>query len=96
MKGTWEITPGGIAALVYVRTPETTGNSQCAVYLSKARGIVVGLHDTPLSESGFNAEKRALRYTAQHEIVEAKRVQAQTGCTWTEALRIARNQPKGN
>lgn len=45
---------------------------------------------------GFNAEKRALRRTAQHEIVEAKRVQARTGCTWTEALRIARNKPKGN
>lgn len=45
---------------------------------------------------GFNAEKRALLRTAQHEIVEAKRVQARTGCTWTEALRIARNKPKGN
>lgn len=45
---------------------------------------------------GFNTEKRALLHTAQHEIVEAKRVQAQTGCTWTEALRIAHNQPKGN
>lgn len=44
----------------------------------------------------FDAEKRAMRYAAQHEIVEAKRVQAQTGCTWTEALRIARNQSKGN
>lgn len=55
----------------------------------------------------FDAEKRALRYRAQQEIAEAKRVQAQTGCTWTEALRIAHNwvrlidtpetnQPKGN
>mgnify|MGYP001766296900 CR=1 FL=1 len=56
MKGTWEITPGGIAALVYVRTPETTGESQCAVYLSKARGVVIGRHDTPLSESGWPEE----------------------------------------
>ena len=45
---------------------------------------------------GFDAEKRALWHTAQHEITEAKRVQAQTGCTWTEALRIAHNQLKGN
>ena len=42
-----------------------------------------------------DAEKRALRYRAQQEIAEAKRVQAQTGCTWPEALRIAHNQPKG-
>lgn len=44
---------------------------------------------------GFDAEKRALAAQAQREIVEAKRVQAQHGCTWTEALRIAHNRPKG-
>ena len=53
MKGTWEFIPSSIAAALYVRTPETTGESQCAVYLSKARGIVVGRHDTPLSQSGW-------------------------------------------
>jgi hypothetical protein len=42
---------------------------------------------------GFDAEKRSLAAQAQREIVEAKRVQAQLGCTWTEALRIA-HQPK--
>ena len=45
---------------------------------------------------GFDAEKRALDAQIQHEIREAKRVQAQTGCTWTEALRIARNNHKEN
>lgn len=38
---------------------------------------------------GFDAEKRALAATAQHEIAQAKHIQRQTGCTWTEALRTA-------
>jgi hypothetical protein len=38
---------------------------------------------------GFAAEKRAQAAQAQHEIREAKRIQAQTGCSWTEALRLA-------
>lgn len=38
---------------------------------------------------GFEAEKRAQASQAQHEILEAKRIQKETGCTWTEALRIA-------
>lgn len=38
---------------------------------------------------GFEAEKRALDKVIQAEIREAQRIQRQTGCTWTEALRLA-------
>jgi hypothetical protein len=42
-------------------------------------------------------ETRALADLAQHEVAEARRIQAQTGCTWTEALRIAyQNNRKEN
>ena len=39
--------------------------------------------------SGFEAEKRALDAQTQHEITEATRLQTETGCTWSEALRLA-------
>lgn len=39
---------------------------------------------------GFEAEKKALDKQIQAEIAEAKRIQQQTGCTWTEALRLAK------
>ena len=42
-----------------------------------------------LAAPGFDAEKRAMATTAQHEIAQAKHIQQQTGCAWTEALRIA-------
>ena len=38
---------------------------------------------------GFSAEKRQQAAQAQHEIQKAKRIQRETGCTWTEALRLA-------
>lgn len=41
---------------------------------------------------GFEAEKRALSKLIQHEIREAKRIRAQTGCAWTEALRLAKSR----
>jgi hypothetical protein len=45
----------------------------------------------------LDAEKRALADLAQHEIAEARRIQAQLNCTWTEALRIAyQNNRKEN
>ena len=56
MKGTWQIIPGSIAALVYVRTPETTGASQSVVYLGKVMGAVTGRRDTPLKETGWPAK----------------------------------------
>lgn len=56
MKGIWEFIPCSSAALLYVRTPETTGNSQSAVYLSQTKGVVTGRHDTPLSKSGWPEE----------------------------------------
>ncbi len=56
MQGTWEFIPGSIAALLYVRTPETTGESQSVVYLGFEKGAVTGRRDTPLAESGWPAE----------------------------------------
>lgn len=53
MIGTWQIIPGSVAELLYVRTPETTGNSQSVVYVSKERGAVTGRRDTPLAETGW-------------------------------------------
>lgn len=38
---------------------------------------------------GFDAEKKAGAKQAQHEIKQAKQIQARTGYTWTEALRAA-------
>lgn len=55
MKGTWQLIPGSIASLLYVRTPETTGNSQAVVYLGKEKGAVTGRRDMPLSETGWPA-----------------------------------------
>lgn len=43
-----------------------------------------------LGAIGLDAEKRELADTAQREVAQAKRIQQQTGCSWTEALRIAR------
>jgi hypothetical protein len=40
----------------------------------------------------MTALKKALSETIQAEIKEAKRIQAQTGCTWTEALKAAAKQ----
>jgi hypothetical protein len=37
----------------------------------------------------FTIEKKSMSAKAQSEIVEAKRIQHQLRCTWTEALRIA-------
>jgi hypothetical protein len=42
---------------------------------------------------GFDAEKRNLDRVIQDEIAEAHRVQRQVRCSWSEALRIARNRP---
>ncbi|MBS0454040.1 MAG: hypothetical protein JSS14_22280 [Proteobacteria bacterium] len=39
---------------------------------------------------GFQAERRALDARIQAEIVEAKRLQRELGCTWSEALRLAK------
>ena len=41
---------------------------------------------------GLTALKKALSETIQAEIKEAKRIQTQTGCTWTEALKTAAKQ----
>lgn len=38
---------------------------------------------------GLDAERRELADIAQHEVAEAHRIQAQTGCSWDEALRLA-------
>jgi hypothetical protein len=47
--------------------------------------------------AGLDAEKRALKDLAQHEIAEARRIQEQLRCSWDEALRIAyQNNRKEN
>lgn len=56
MQGIWEIIPGSIAALLYVRTPETTGESQSVVWMSSTTGAVTGRRDTPLAQSGWPQE----------------------------------------
>lgn len=38
---------------------------------------------------GMEREKKALLEQMQLEVRNAKRIQAQTGCSWTEALRAA-------
>lgn len=39
---------------------------------------------------GFKKEKQAQFRQGQHEIIQAKGIQKQIGCSWTEALRLAR------
>jgi hypothetical protein len=56
MNGTWQFIPGSVAALLYVRTPETTGESQAVVFMSFEKGVVTGRRDTPLAETGWPAE----------------------------------------
>jgi hypothetical protein len=43
--------------------------------------------------SKFDAEKRDLDNRIQFEIAEARRIQQQTGCAWSDALRIAGRKP---
>lgn len=43
----------------------------------------------PAARRRSDAEKRDLDSRIQAEIRDAKRIQAATGCTWTEALRAA-------
>lgn len=42
-----------------------------------------------LGAAGLEAEKRDQAARAQREVAQAKHIQQQTGCSWTEALRIA-------
>ena len=42
----------------------------------------------------MSIEKKALADVIQAEIKEAKRIQVQTGCTWTEALKAAAKRSK--
>ena len=56
MIGQWEFIPGRIAALLYVRTPETTGNSQVVVYMGKDQDAVTGRRDTPIADAGWPQE----------------------------------------
>lgn len=37
----------------------------------------------------MEADRRALDARIRHEVREAKRIQAEVGCSWTEALRLA-------
>jgi hypothetical protein len=42
-----------------------------------------------IGTSGMEAGKEELSAKAQLEIRDARSIQSQTGCTWSEALRIA-------
>lgn len=42
----------------------------------------------------MDVERKGLDARIQFEIREAQRVQTQTGCTWSEALRIAARAPR--
>lgn len=44
-----------------------------------------------IGTSGMEAEKKDQADQAQLEITNARAVQAQTGCSWTEALKQARH-----
>lgn len=49
-----------------------------------------------LGAPGFATEKRAAHEESQAIIVEAKRIQRELGCTWTEALHIADRKRPGS
>ncbi len=42
-----------------------------------------------LGAPGLEPQKRALTNHIKAELAEAKRIQKQLGCTWTQALRLA-------
>jgi hypothetical protein len=42
---------------------------------------------------GFEAERRDLDRAIQAEVREAKRIQHEVGCSWSEALRLAADVP---
>lgn len=46
-----------------------------------------------LMARGFEAERRALDKRIQDEAMEARRIQRQLGCSWSDALRLARQKP---
>lgn len=48
------------------------------------------LAHTTAAAHGLEAERRAIDATAQWEARRAKIIQAQTHCSWDEALRLAR------
>jgi hypothetical protein len=43
---------------------------------------------------GFGPERKALDAQRALEVKNAKAIQEQTGCTWTEALKAAANRTK--
>jgi len=47
------------------------------------------LGDAVYAAKGFALEKRELDCAIRFEVDEAKRIQRQIGCSWSEALRIA-------
>lgn len=40
--------------------------------------------------------RKEMAKTAQREVVDAKRIQRQTGCTWTNALLLAAGKSSGH
>jgi hypothetical protein len=57
----YELIPGSVAALLYVRPPAWSGFSGASigcVYASKERGVRVGRFERPLAEMGWPIEVR--------------------------------------
>lgn len=58
----YELIPGSIASLLYVRPPAYTGfsgSSIACVYVGKERGVVVGRFDRPLAKTDWPTEVQA-------------------------------------
>ena len=56
---TYELIPGSIASLLYVRQPGLMGESIPCVFMSAEKGVVVGRHGKPLAEYGWPIEVQA-------------------------------------
>lgn len=56
---TYELIPGSVASLLYVRPPGLTGNSIPCVFMSNERGIVVGRFEKPLAAYGWPLDVQA-------------------------------------
>lgn len=49
---TYELIPGSVASLLYVRPPGLTGESIPCIFMSDARGVTFGRFDKPLTTCG--------------------------------------------
>lgn len=52
----YELIPGSIASVIYVRPPGCTEEPVACVFMSKERGVVVCRYDKPLAQYGWPIE----------------------------------------